>query len=130
MHHTPCGGFLDAHLDCDRHPRTGFRRAVNVILFFDDFVPADGGALRFWRPDLSTPAIEVFPRANRLVAFECGDVSYHSVSESRKPRNSLAVYWWEPEILSVAKRPRALFVATRDETPDPAKEAWRKDRAQ
>src|SRR5262245_8993419 len=32
----PPGGWLDLHLDASIHPATGYRRAVNLILFLDE----------------------------------------------------------------------------------------------
>lgn len=134
LHHMPAGGRLDCHLDCDRHPATGFRRAVNAILFIDDFLPSWGGDLMLYEPDLSGAAFHITPRAGRLVTFETSDDSFHGVPGpicGPIPRRSLAVYWWQPMDSDwQPKRARAQFVALQGEVPDAAKDTWRKLRCQ
>ena len=127
LHMLPVGGFLDPHLDCDRHPSTGYRRAQNAILFLDDFLPEWGGDLHLYDPDLSGNGTRITPKAGRVVVFDCGDESYHGVPGpvcGPIPRRSLAVYWWEP-VDWTPKRPRAQFVALANETPNQEKDAWR-----
>lgn len=127
LHMLPVGGFLDPHLDCDRHPATGYRRAQNAILFLDDFLPEWGGDLHLYDSDLSGKATRITPKAGRVVVFDCDDESYHGVPGpvvGPIPRRSLAVYWWEP-VDWTPKRPRAQFVALANETPNPEKDAWR-----
>ena len=127
LHMMPVGGFLDPHLDCDRHPATGYRRAKNAILFLDDFEPDWGGDLCLYSADLSGECQRVTPKAGRVAIFDCDDASYHGVPGpivGPIPRRSLAVYWWEP-IDWPAKRPRAQFVALANEKPNPEKDQWR-----
>lgn len=129
----PSGGWLDVHLDCDRHPQTGYRRAVNAILFLDDWLPEWGGQLELWAADRSRCDVAITPGPNRLVIFRCDDVSYHGIPRPiscppERWRRSLAVYWWEPSV-GPAIRPRAEFVSVAGETSDPAKDAWRRKRA-
>jgi hypothetical protein len=118
MHELLPGGWLGCHLDCDTHPVTGYRRAVNAILYL---TAAEGGALELWKsPDDPEPAVEIAPQAGRLVIFETSDVSWHGVApvQGTVSRRSLACYWWEP-VLTETRRPRALF-ANRSGDPDVA----------
>ena len=133
-HMLPIGGFLDPHLDCDVHPKTGYRRAQNAILFLDDFLPAWGGDLFLYAPDLSGQAKRITPKAGRVVVFDCDDKSYHGVPGpicGPIPRRSLAVYWWEPMPAEwVPKRKRAQFVAMATDEPNAEKDLWRRQRCQ
>lgn len=127
LHAMPPGGWLDLHLDAERHPATGFRRAVNLILFMDPWDPSHGGALEFWDRQATRCEASVMPAAGRLVAFDCAD-AVHGIPTAISPfapwRRSMAVFWYDPE----GERRRAKFVAGPGESCDPAKEAWRMER--
>jgi Rps23 Pro-64 3,4-dihydroxylase Tpa1-like proline 4-hydroxylase len=133
LHSIPDGGRLDVHLDCDRHPVTRYRRALNAILFLDNWEHAWRGNLNLYWSSL-VRCVSIAPAAGRLVLFETGDESLHGVPGPVKhpegfPRRSLAVYFWEP-VAGDATRPRAQFVAMPGESPDPIRDAWRKERMQ
>lgn len=126
----PRNGFLDLHLDCDVHPKTGFRRAMNLILFMDDWSSSWGGALELW----SENRIEacVYPGHNRLVAFETNDHSFHGIPRPMTAppgvwRRSFAVYFWEPGVWE-PKRPRAKFMSLPGEQASGEKLKWQRDR--
>jgi hypothetical protein len=117
---------LDVHLDCDAHPQTGYRRAINAILYLDTL---QEGPLELWSEDVSACVAQVYPARGRLCVFETNDVSYHGVPhEVSTPRRSLAVYWWEPT-RAESRRPRAQFVARPGDELDPLKEEWRRKRS-
>jgi hypothetical protein len=132
MHCMPHDGFLDLHLDCDVHPKTGLRRAMNAILFIDPWRVEWGGQLELWDTSSQPIQVSITPQFNRLVIFETNDHSYHGVPRPiRAPmgvfRRSLAVYWWERGDW-VNRRPRAKFVALPGEPESKEKDAWRSDR--
>lgn len=123
---TPPGGWLDLHRDATHHAKTGLRRAVNLILFLDDWKPEWGGALEFHNEHECE--VSVMPAKGRAVAFDCSD-AIHGVPEPTNPfgswRRSLAVFWYEHDTI----RPRAEFLAHPSETADFSKEKWRRQRS-
>lgn len=130
-HEIPPGGWLAVHLDCDVHPRTGYRRAANAILFLDDWRTGWGGDLCLYAADLLT-CERITPRAGDVAVFECSDLSFHGVPgpaihPEGLPRRSLAVYFWEP-VDWTPRRRRAQFVAMPGEPADAARDAWRAER--
>jgi len=132
MHMMPSGGWLDLHLDCDAHPRTRYRRAVNAILFLDPWHDSWGGALEFWTREKMVASVT--PQRNRLVVFEVSDASIHGIprpiaSPEYAWRRSLAVYWWEPKVVMTPSRPRAEFMTMPGEAADPEKEKWQRERS-
>ncbi len=116
LHAMSPNGKLDMHLDCDRHPKFGLRRRLNLVLFLNPkWNEAWNGHLELWNRDMTTCVQKIAPVWNRLVMFETSDKSYHGVPEiiACPPgvmRRSLATYLWTPD-LTECKRPRALFVA-------------------
>jgi len=129
MHAMPSGGVLDLHLDCDVHPRTGFRRALNLVLFVGEWSAEWGGGLEFWE---GKKQASVLPRRNRLVAFQTNDFSYHGVPRPIPCppgvlRKSLAVYFWEA-VPHECQRPRAKFVSLPGEETSPEKLSWQEAR--
>ena len=133
LHAMGRGGKLDMHLDCDRHPHTGWLRRVNAILYVNpDWQEEWGGELEFWSADMSRCEVKIAPVFNRLVLFDTNSISYHGVPEPlRCPegvmRKSLAVYYWS-EQPGESQRPRARFVARPNDSKDPALEALREAR--
>lgn len=134
LHAMAPGSHLGLHLDCERHPQTGFERRLNAILYLNeidatsDHADLFGGRLQLWDRARRGPIAQITPRAGRLVLMETCAYSYHSVetvldSVDACERRSLAAYYWSPP------RPRARFVAAACETPDTAREAARITRA-
>ena len=123
LHDMGAGDHLDCHLDADRHPRFGLQRRYNAILFLG---ACPGGELELWDAG-RREAVAIRPAAGRLVAFEAGDQSYHSVARVYGPRKSLAAYWWGTP-RGGGKRPRATFLARPGEAPDPEKDRLRGER--
>lgn len=129
LHAMVRGDFLSTHLDSDRHPHQALMRRVNALLFVSPVWREEwGGHLELWPPALDRPAVRVLPAPGRLVLFEAGDQSFHSVAPVTCPpevtRQSLAVYFF-----GASKRPRALFVGTANELPDPARDTLRAERS-
>jgi Rps23 Pro-64 3,4-dihydroxylase Tpa1-like proline 4-hydroxylase len=126
-------GFLDLHLDSDRHPYYGLERRANAILFLSDWKPGWGGELELWEEHRNEPTIRILPRKERLVVFECTDKSFHRVAKVTCPegvtRRSLAVYWWGHATRPEVKRHRALFLPIIGEVHDPFKSKLREERS-
>jgi len=116
LHGMGPGGKLDMHLDCDRHPKLGLRRRLNLILYANpEWDDSWNGHLELWDRTMSTCVQRIAPVWNRLVVFETSDFSFHGVPEQIKcppgtMRRSFATYLWTPD-LTDTKRPRAQFVA-------------------
>lgn len=115
LHVTDPGGWLNTHLDYDRHPgKPAFRRAINFIAFLNpEWSTSWGGNLQLCDP-LGKAVTVIRPQPGRLFAFEVGDLAYHGVSKvtGDVPRVTIACY-----LLSACKghesRLRALFMPTR-----------------
>lgn len=132
-HEMQAGDHLDLHLDCDRHVHfPGWQRRVNGILFVSDWQEDWGGELEFYQPNSSQPAVSILPARGKLVLFATGDESQHRVNKLRCPaevsRRTLTVYWWG-KAEGPLRRPRALFIPTPNEQPDPEKDQLRRLRA-
>lgn len=98
MHQSGPGARLDTHVDFDRHPETGWRRKVNLLLYLNQGWRQEwGGCL-----ELGTKPFIVAPEFGRMVVFECSDKSWHGhpapVAEGHI-RRSLAVYFYDPDDL-------------------------------
>ncbi len=115
LHVTAPGGWLNAHLDFDRHPRRpAMRLALSAVLFLHDrWEPGWGGAFY-----LASPAGEALrrfePLPGRLVAFEASDLAYHGVEAVTGPaeRVSVAAGYLAPAT-PASTRTRALFLPSR-----------------
>ena len=107
------GDFLSLHLDHDRHPHLGLRRAVNTVLFLGE---CEGGELELWDRGKVGPTLSILPQSGRVVLFE-PDVP-HAVASVRGsvPRRALSVYLYAPPWLppGEALRPRAQFLGEND----------------
>ena len=79
-------------------PVTEVVRGVAVLFYLENlsWSPGDGGTTGLYRgatDNVEVPVLEVAPRDNTLLAFECTPTSFHSfVRNRRHPRNSL-IYW-------------------------------------
>lgn len=112
LHWIPQGGHLSVHRDAARHPTMGWQRRLSVCLYLDD--QHDGGSLDLFESDGKTRAVQIAPKANRLVIFECGDDSYHGVPDmvtAPNGRKSIAAFFWSEGSTPVAERTQAEFVS-------------------
>jgi len=107
-HENRQGQSLDAHVDFNYHPRTGWHRRLNLIVYLSpEWDPAWGGALELqsdpWNP-ASSERVVLPPQCNRCVIFETTESSWHGFPEIRLPeskrdlsRQSFAIYLYTRE---------------------------------
>jgi SM-20-related protein len=88
---TPADGFYQRHLDSFQGARN--RRVSLVAYLNEDWVAADGGALRIWSggetPHIQSCSVDVLPVAGTLVLLSSETVP-HEVLPCRRPRTSIA----------------------------------------
>ena len=114
LHCSPRGGFLDVHTDFTRHPVTGHRRALNLLIYLsEDWDPEWGGWLELWDAPVRECVRAIAPTFNRAVLFETHDRSFHGHPDPLTcppdvARQSLALYYYRPA------KPWDLVVPTTD----------------
>lgn len=102
IHRTLPGGALGVHADFNLHPRTGFHRRLNVLLYLNHSMREWGGQLELWSKDMTSCEKRIDPIFNRMVIFTITDDANHGHPELWTPpqeefRNSLALYYYSPE---------------------------------
>ena len=99
-HLIPPGGYLDVHVDFNRHP-AGWHRRLNLLIYLnDDWTDEAGGELVLRREPLNESGqVVVAPLFGTMAIFETSDRSWHG---HPKPtigytRRSLAAYYYTAE---------------------------------
>lgn len=129
FHIHKTGDKLNLHLDYVTHPKTLYKRKLNIIYYLTpEWDPAWGGGLQFWTHDLQTNkpktlATTIENKFNRLIIFDVSDNAWHGFPEPITCpegiyRKSAAVYYLkgdgEPD-----DRKRAKYVPTKEQETDP-----------
>ncbi len=124
IHYHPAGGKLNPHVDYSHHPKQGYRRRLNLLIYMNPhWTTGDGGELGMWTPNqiatYQKPERLIEPTYNRAVFFESSDQSYHGLASASKiQRRSMAMYYLENDNTDVIN-PKAVFVPTKDQKDDP-----------
>ena len=122
LHQSINGAFLNVHVDYNLHPKTGFHRRLNVLVFMNkNWKKEYKGDLELW--DLTNGKKKLLgkfaPTFNRCVIFETNEFSFHGHPKplnvpNEINRKSLAAYYYtktRPEN-EIAKDHNTLFVNT------------------
>jgi Rps23 Pro-64 3,4-dihydroxylase Tpa1-like proline 4-hydroxylase len=99
IHSHTKDGRLSIHLDYERHPLTGKKRMLNVILYINVNWNEDwNGHTELWDKDMTKCEKRVYPVFNRAAVFQTNDLSWHGLPEILECpegtfRKSLAYYY-------------------------------------
>jgi 2OG-Fe(II) oxygenase superfamily len=100
LHQSVSGGFLDVHVDFNRHPETKLHRRLNLICYLNkEWRREYEGYLELWDMSRHRRVEMIAPTFNRCVIFETNEISYHGHPKPlRTPRGitrkSLSVYYY------------------------------------
>ncbi len=126
LHTHGNGGKLNPHLDYSIHPKIGFERFLNLIIYISpNLKEKHGGHLGFWKHNkkLNAPdelVKEIFPKLNRAIIFRTNQNSWHGLSRPLTLpkgvfRNSLAIYYLKKPSKNAVKRARALYAPQKEQ---------------
>ena len=86
LHQGGNNSFLDIHIDYNIHPVKKLHRRLNLIIFFNEEWETNwGGLLELW--DRRNCFEKIMPAFNRMVLFECNEISYHGYDFIKCPEN-------------------------------------------
>jgi len=103
LHQSPKSGFLDIHVDANKHPfDKSLHRRINIIIYLNkNWKNKYGGAIELWKDKNLKPGqlIEkISPTFNRAVIFATTRKSWHGVEKINCPnsisRKSIALYYY------------------------------------
>lgn len=100
IHRIGRGGRLEVHADFNVHPKLGWYRRLNLLLYLNPgWNPAWQGALELWEPDMSRCARRIEPVFNRAVIFTITDQALHGHPHPLRgaQRLSIALYYYTVE---------------------------------
>ncbi|HXB91710.1 MAG TPA: 2OG-Fe(II) oxygenase [Puia sp.] len=88
LHQGGNRSFLDIHIDYNIHPISKLQRKLNFLLFLNPVWEEDwGGFLELWDSKSKKPGQLIAPILNRVVIFECSEISYHGYNRINVPEN-------------------------------------------
>lgn len=100
LHQTLDDGYLDVHVDFNKHNRLNLDRRLNLIVYLTRRHNTSGeGYLELWDMERETLVESVAPEFNRCVIFETNEISYHGHpkpwrNDHGETRKSLSVYYY------------------------------------
>lgn len=128
-HENRDGQALDAHVDFNYHPRTGWHRRLNLIVYLNpEWEDGWGGSLELhsdpWNPSRNE-VVGIPPLFNDCVIFETTETSWHGFRAIRLPaekaslsRKSFAIYLYTLERAAEETAPPHATVYVPDSMPD------------
>lgn len=129
-HIHPSGGHNNVHLDYSIHPKLGYQRKFNLIIYLTSGWEDDwGGTLGLYTQDETARKPKdliksVTPRFNRAVFFDTTQDSWHGLPEpiacpDGVCRKSIALYYLIPSSKEAEQRGRSLFAPYKEQANDP-----------
>jgi hypothetical protein len=100
LHQTVRGGFLKVHADFNYHPRTGYHRRLNLLVYLNtDWHDQWNGNLELWDRSMARCVKSVLPALGRCVIFATTDSAFHGhprplACPDGRSRKSLALYYY------------------------------------
>lgn len=102
LHQSVKGAFLNVHVDYNIHPKTGFHRRLNVIIYMNkNWKASYEGHLELWNKTKKNQKLieSISPDFNRCVIFETNEISFHGHPKKLNTpleinRKSLATYYY------------------------------------
>jgi Rps23 Pro-64 3,4-dihydroxylase Tpa1-like proline 4-hydroxylase len=110
-HENLNGQDMSVHVDFNFHPKTGWHRRINALLYLNtEWDDSWGGALELWKNPWVAPSkneiVKIAPTWNRLVIFPTTENSWHGFEKVAIPqdklktvpsRRSIAIYLYTKE---------------------------------
>lgn len=105
LHQIGQGGYLDVHIDYNRHPEFEWHRRLNLLVYLNkDWKPEYNGQLELWdfTDGKEEKLEEMYPTFNTAMIFETNEISYHGHPHPvqcphPKTRKSMALYYYTEE---------------------------------
>ncbi len=138
-HENAPGQELDPHIDFNYHPRTGWHRRLNLLLFLNqEWDDSWGGSLDLHSDPRQPPehdyVVTITPLRNRCVLFETSERSWHGFKRIAPPkpaasvtRRSIAVYFYTDDLGGEARDPSHSTMYIQRPLPQRFREGYRID---
>lgn len=112
LHRTQRGGKLSMHADFNIHPKNGYYRRINALLYMNrNWEEEWNGHLELWDKDMQKCVHRLSPIFNRLVIFLTTETSFHGHPEpllcpEDRARLSFAFYYYTKEHEEYSEKPQ------------------------
>ena len=105
LHQIGQGGYLDIHIDYNRHPQFKWHRRLNLLVYMNkDWKREYNGQLELWDFTDGNEELleELYPSFNTALIFETNEISYHGHPHpvdcpAPMTRKSMALYFYTEE---------------------------------
>jgi 2OG-Fe(II) oxygenase superfamily len=100
LHQIEQGGYLNLHVDFNRHRRFKLDRRLNLIVYLNEGWREEwGGHIEFWDRNVRRCEHKILPLFNRTVIFSTTESSWHGhptplTNPTGTTRKSLALYYY------------------------------------